>query len=79
MKQYYVTSCVCYTDTIDGKKHYKKAYYSKILSANSLEEADHKMEEESLETFNKELNDNYTDIYVILAECYEMSDCSKRE
>lgn len=71
MKQFAVTSCVHYTDDSSGSDKYGKEYYSKIISAESEEEADRIMEKESLEAFKKDFNKDYKNIFVLLGECYE--------
>lgn len=72
MALYLITTCVHYTDLSSKYPSFKREYFSDVISAKTKVKAKYQMERKSLRFFNKKFNRGYSNIFVLIYECYEV-------
>jgi len=74
MKNYYVECSITYSDNSEEEIFVGVEYYSLTLQAKSKEDAESKAKNKCKELFDREAEECYSDIKVIIDDCYETSD-----
>ena len=74
MKIFYISTSVTYTVPNDGEPYSDEESYTFIISEKSKKIAKLMAKQQSLETFNEEINDSFENIQFKITECYETSD-----